>query len=136
VQVRAEADELMLRHASGQGVKVFEETRVESLDFEENKDIPLARPISASWKNKSGQTGSIKFDWLIDASGRQGIISTKYLKNRIYREGLRNVAAYGYWKGVTVFDKGGPRSNAPWFECLTGEARIISHFDLPWLISF
>ncbi|KAJ8518265.1 hypothetical protein ONZ45_g4620 [Pleurotus djamor] len=115
---RAEADELMLRHASSQGVKVFEEVRVETLDFQEvDSDSP--RPVSASWKKKSGEKGTISFDWLIDASGRQGIMCTKYLKNRIYREGLRNVAAYGYWKNVTIFDKGGPRSNAPWFECLT-----------------
>jgi len=111
----------MIRHAENQGVKVFEETRVESIRFENDGDPASSRPVSATWKRKSGETGIIKFDWLIDASGRQGIISTKYLKNRIYREGLRNVAAYGYWTGVTVFDEGGPRSNAPWFECLTGE---------------
>lgn len=111
----------MIRHAENQGVKVFEETRVESISFENDGDPASSRPVSAIWKRKSGETGIIKFDWVIDASGRQGIISTKYLKNRIYREGLRNVAAYGYWTGVTVFDEGGPRSNAPWFECLTGE---------------
>nr|A0A0U3C228.1 RecName: Full=Flavin-dependent halogenase armH5 [Armillaria mellea]ALT31852.1 ArmH5 [Armillaria mellea] len=119
---RAEADELMLRHAASQGVKIFEETRVESITFSESVDnsvSPESRPIAASWKNKSGQVGKISFNWLIDASGRQGIMSTKYMKNRIYREGLRNVAAYGYWKDVTVFEEGGPRSNAPWFECLT-----------------
>ncbi|KIJ54121.1 hypothetical protein M422DRAFT_73736 [Sphaerobolus stellatus SS14] len=116
---RAEADEIMIRHAEKRGVKVFEQTRVESISFENDGDPATARPIAAAWKNKSGETGTIKFDWLIDASGRQGIMSTKYLKNRIYREGLRNVAAYGYWQNVSVFDEGGPRSNAPWFECLT-----------------
>lgn len=109
---------MMLRHAASQGVKVFEETRVDSITFDE----PGTRPVSATWKNKSGQTGTIEFDWLIDASGRQGIMTTKYLKNRIYRESLRNVAAYGYWNGVSVYDEGGPRSNAPWFECLTGNS--------------
>jgi len=117
--VRAEADEIMIRHAEKQGAKVFEETRVESIHFENGGDPASSRPVHAIWKRKSGETGIIQFDWVIDASGRQGIISTKYLKNRIYREGLRNVAAYGYWTGVTVFDEGGPRSNAPWFECLT-----------------
>lgn len=109
----------MLRHAAKKGVNVFEETRVESLQFT-NPDDPTSRPISAAWKTKGGETGQIAFDWLVDASGRQGLMSNKYLKNRIYREGLRNVAAYGYWKGVEIFDKGGPRANAPVFEPLSG----------------
>jgi flavin-dependent dehydrogenase len=111
----------MIRHAEAQGVKVYEETRVESISFENDGDPKSSRPIAATWKRKTGETGTIKFDWLIDASGRQGIMSSRYLENRLYREGLRNVAAYGYWKGVKVFEKGGPRSNAPWFECLTGK---------------
>ncbi|PSR75113.1 hypothetical protein PHLCEN_2v9298 [Hermanssonia centrifuga] len=98
---RAEADELMIRHAEKQGVKVFEETRVTDISFENGADPAEARPVSATWSNKSGETGTILFDWLIDASGRQGILSTKYLKNRIFREGLRNVAAYGYWTDKT-----------------------------------
>jgi flavine halogenase len=118
----------MIRHAEKQGVKVFEETRVESILFE-GDDASSSRPISAAWKNKSGQQGTITFDWLIDASGRQGIVSTKYLKNRIYREGLRNVAAYGYWTNCSIFDEGGPRENAPWFECLTGKSIMISTFS-------
>ncbi|KAK0196714.1 FAD/NAD-binding domain-containing protein [Armillaria mellea] len=112
--VRAEADELMLRHAASQGVKLI--TFSESIH---NGISPESRPIVASWKNKSGQVGEISFDWLIDTSGQQGIMTTKYMKNRIYHEGLRNVAAYGYWKDATLFEEGGPRSNAPWFECLT-----------------
>jgi len=88
--IRAQADEVIIRHASAQGVKVFEGTEVESISFEDNKDT--GRPVSAFWKNKQGESGTIKFEWLIDASGRQGVMSTKYLKNRIYCEGLRNVA--------------------------------------------
>ncbi len=118
VQFRAEADELMLRHAAQQGVRVFEEVRVESIEFA-GSDPMTSRPITANWKSKLGETGALSFDWLIDASGRQGLMATKYLKNRIYREGLRNVAAYGYWENVPV-EEGGPRQNATWIECLTG----------------
>ncbi|CCM02243.1 uncharacterized protein FIBRA_04324 [Fibroporia radiculosa] len=99
--LREDMDKLMLDHAVEQGVKVFEETRVESLIFEGGTDS--GRPISAFWKNKQGGSGSIKFEWLVDASGRQGLMSTKYLKNRLIREGLKNVAVYGYWKGVTRY---------------------------------
>ncbi|KAH7872221.1 FAD/NAD-binding domain-containing protein [Lentinula edodes] len=116
--LRAEADEIMLQHAASQGVLVFEETRVNEVYFQP-MEAHSSRPVSATWTHKSGRTGKITFDWLIDASGREGILSTKYLRNRIFREGLCNVALYGYWKNVTAFNEGGPRSNAPWFECLT-----------------
>ncbi|KAJ4469986.1 hypothetical protein C8J55DRAFT_537748 [Lentinula edodes] len=101
--LRAEADEIMLQHAASQGVL----TRVNEVYFQP-MEAHSSRPVSATWTHKSGRTGKITFDWLIDASGREGILSTKHLRNRIFREGLRNVALYG-----------GPRSNAPWFECLT-----------------
>ena len=42
------------------------------------KDVKVAdigRPVSATYKHKDGTTGSIKFDYLIDASGRQGLVS-------------------------------------------------------------
>jgi flavine halogenase len=109
----------MLRHAAKKGVNVIEETRVTDIEFT-NPDDPTSRPVAAIWKNKAGETGRIAFDWLVDASGRQGIMSMKYLKNRIYREGLRNVAVYGYWKNVKIFEQGGPRANAPVFETLSG----------------
>ncbi|KAF7297349.1 Flavin-dependent halogenase armH5 [Mycena indigotica] len=111
--VRSEADELLLRYATSQSAQVFEETRVEWLDFDGS------RPIRAHWTRKSGSRGSIEFDWLIDASGRQSIMATKYLKNRIVRDALRNVAVYGYWRGAAIFNEGGPRHGAPLFECLS-----------------
>ncbi|KAJ7176705.1 FAD/NAD-binding domain-containing protein [Mycena filopes] len=117
--VRSEADELFLRHAAAESVRVFEDTRVESLVFEDGGDPATSRPISANWTRKSGESGSINFSYLVDASGRQGIMATKYLKHRVNREALRNVAVYGYWTDVAIFDEGGPRSNAPLFECLS-----------------
>ncbi|KAJ7499483.1 FAD/NAD-binding domain-containing protein [Mycena latifolia] len=110
--VRSEADDLF-RHAASQSVQVSEDCRVESLDFDADGDPSLARPIRANWTRKSGQSGTIEFDWLIDASGRQA---------------LRNVVVYGFWTDVAIFDEGGPRSDAPFLECLSdklGCARLI-----------
>ncbi|KAK7035341.1 hypothetical protein VNI00_011872 [Paramarasmius palmivorus] len=115
--VRAEADDILLRHAEEQGAQVFEETRVESIDFE--GDPKTSRPIAANWVRKDGTKGKTTFDWLIDASGRSGIISTKYLENREMRESLRNIAVWGYWKGAKIFAEGTPRAYSPWFEALT-----------------
>jgi len=108
-------DEIMLRHAESQGVQVFEETTVTGIKFDGS------RPIAANWSNKEGVTGEISFDWLIDASGRAGVMSTKYLKNRIMRESLRNVAVWGYWKdckGIGTIDP--LQKGAGYFETLSG----------------
>ncbi|KAJ7877968.1 hypothetical protein B0H14DRAFT_1663687 [Mycena olivaceomarginata] len=117
--IRSEMDELLLRHAEKQGVTVFEETRVESIEFE--GDPASSRPIAATWTKKNGTTGKTAFDWLIDATGRAGIMSTKYLKNREMRESLRNTAVWGYFTGVKRYGEGTKKANSGWFEALTDE---------------
>ncbi|KAF8162502.1 hypothetical protein K438DRAFT_2025490 [Mycena galopus ATCC 62051] len=117
--IRSEMDELFLNHAEKQGAKVFQETRVESIDFE--GDPATSRPKAANWKKKDGSTGKTEFDWLIDATGKAGIMSTKYLKNRQMRECLRNVAVWGYWTGVKRHGEGTFKANAGWFEALTDQ---------------
>ncbi|MFB2918245.1 NAD(P)/FAD-dependent oxidoreductase [Aerosakkonema funiforme] len=99
---RDEFDKLLLDHAKSQGVKVFEGVEVCSLSFEGE------RPISAicSLTNEKSQTKEICFDFLIDASGRSGLMSTRYLKNREYHTVFQNVAVWGYWKNTKPFDKG------------------------------
>jgi hypothetical protein len=93
-------DNLMFRHAEKEGVIAFDETKVDSIEFENNGDPKTSRPIAANWTNKAGQKGRIAFDWLVDASGKAGVMSTQYLKNRVMRESFRNVAVWSYWKGI------------------------------------
>src|SRR6266568_2028990 len=92
--VRAEFDHLLLEHAKSQGVKVFEGTAIRSLSFDGD------RPRSARWEQVVGgsDSGEITFDYLIDASGRAGIMATRYLKNRHLHEAFQNVALWGYWQ--------------------------------------
>jgi len=118
LQIRSQADEIMLRHAESEGATVFEETKVTEVQFEGGN--PNNRAISATWLSKKGQTGTISFGHIIDASGRNGIICTKYLKNRTYNEDLRNVAVWGYWKNGGHYLAGTPRDNSPLSEALTG----------------
>ena len=93
--VRSEFDHLLLEHAKSQGVKVYEGTTIRSLTFDGD------RPRSAMWSQASGsKTGEITFDYLIDASGRAGIMSTHYLKNRRFHEAFQNVALWGYWQNA------------------------------------
>src|SRR5215467_9983645 len=78
--VRSEFDHLLLEHAKSQGVKVFEGTEIRSLSFDGD------RPASASWSQVVGgsDAGVISFEYLVDASGRAGVIAMHYLKNRHY----------------------------------------------------
>lgn len=93
--VRAEFDHLLLEHARSQGVKVFEGTAIRSLSFDGQ------RPVGALWEQGDGaENGEITFDYLIDASGRAGIMATRYLKNRHFHEAFQNVALWGYWQGA------------------------------------
>lgn len=116
-QLRSEFDELLLKHAAECGARVFNGISINEIQFSDtNKDVP----VSASWTSKTGQTGAISFQWLVDCSGRNGIMSTKYLKNRRFNESLRNIATWGYWTGAGVYSPGTDRENAPWFEALTG----------------
>ena len=90
----------MLDHAETSGAHTFQGVKVESIQFIPAPDFPEdtsisnpGRASSAIWSRKAdGATGSIKFDYLVDASGRNGIMSTRYLKNRKFNAALKNVA--------------------------------------------
>jgi flavin-dependent dehydrogenase len=98
--VRSEFDQFMLDHARSQGVRVFEGVEVRSLEFEGE------RPVAASWLIKysdngdRGKQGEIRFDYLVDASGRNGVMANHYLKNRRYHKVFQNIAVWGYWKNT------------------------------------
>lgn len=132
--IRSEFDEILLRHASESGATVLEEHKVTEILFtkvasslgselgakEENNE--LGRPTSARYTSPKG-AGTIEFDYLVDASGRGGVMSTKYLKNRRMNQSLKNIACWGYWTGdLKMYHPGTGRENAPWFEALTDES--------------
>lgn len=124
---------MMLRHAQKSGAQVFEGVKVNSVEFAQangtngTSDSQSAhphpgRPVSASYSRKEdGLTGVIKFDYIVDSSGRTGLLNTKYLKNRHYSDGLKNVANWGYWKGTGKYSPGTERENVPYFEALRGQ---------------
>ncbi|KAG9311921.1 hypothetical protein JVU11DRAFT_8182 [Chiua virens] len=121
---RADFDKMLLDHAKGSGTRVYERTRVTSIRFSND------RPVSAEWTRSRSETGSpdhaaqgeISFDFVIDASGRAGLISDRHLKNRHYNESLRNIALWGYWTGVGTYGLGTGREGAPWFEALRDDS--------------
>ena len=100
--VRADFDKLLLDHACETGVTVIEGTAVRELEFDGE------RPCAAHWVSTAdpAQRGRIEFDYLVDASGRGGLMATRYLKNRRFHDVFRNVAAWSYWKDVKPLAKG------------------------------
>lgn len=124
--VRSESDELIFKHAAKSGAQTFDQTKVESIEFEPteeawNNDLPNpGRPVSAKWSRKDGSSGIIKFGDIIDASGRVGIVSTKHWKNRRYNQGLKNIATWGYFQGTGSYGVGTNREGQPFFEALNG----------------
>lgn len=49
----------------------------------------------------------------------------RYLKNRRYNSSLKNVAVWGYWRGVGMYGGGTYRENAPFFEALSGTQKFL-----------
>lgn len=126
--MRSEADQLMFKHAGENGAQVFDGVKVNSIEFEQIDGLTvdpslseLGRPVSATWSCKAtGEKGSITFEYLIDATGRAGLVSTKYMKNRRYNQGLKNVASWGYWSNAGSYGVGTPREGDPYFEAIEG----------------
>lgn len=125
--IRSESDHLMFKHAAKSGAQTFDQTKVESLEFVpadeawENSLPNPGRPISATWSRKDGSSGVIKFDDIIDASGRVGMVTTKYLKNRKYNQSLKNLAMWGYFKNTGSYGVGTRKEGQPYFEALEGK---------------
>lgn len=94
---RAVFDHLLLRHAAAAGAAVHEGIEVRALDFD-----GAGRPCRAHWVRRTGESasGEIAFDYLVDASGRHGLMSARYLRNRRFHRVFQNVAYWSYWTGA------------------------------------
>ncbi|TJZ57379.1 NAD(P)/FAD-dependent oxidoreductase [Streptomyces piniterrae] len=109
--IRSEFDHILLDHARGQGVRVREQTNVRHVTFDEG------RATSCSWSAPDREDGRTDFRWLIDASGRAGVLAARQLRTRRFHDVFRNVATWGYWRGAA------PLEGAP--------AGAIGVFSLP-----
>lgn len=90
---RAEFDQILLENSAEQGAEVHQGRRVTGLDFDGD------RPVAASWTDADGTSGRHEFDYLVDCSGRAGLMVNRYLGGRQVHESFRNVAVWGYWHG-------------------------------------
>ncbi|KAJ3998709.1 hypothetical protein F5050DRAFT_1742720 [Lentinula boryana] len=134
--VRSEFDELLLNHARSCGASVFEQTKATAVNFKCDCGSETKKPVSVSWAltppgkgpasmketSEAIIRGTTSFKYLIDTSGRAGLMSNKYLNNRHYNQALKNIAIWGYWKNVGSYGVGTPREGAPYFEALLDES--------------
>lgn len=97
--IRSEFDKILLDHAASEGVTVWQQVEVQKIYFTEEGE---KRPYKATVGPVGKPNGrwDITFDYVVDASGRAGLLSTRYLRNRQYHEAFKNIAVWGYWENA------------------------------------
>lgn len=102
--LRADFDQILLENAKSNGVSVLEGAEVKRLRFDGD------RPRSAVWssigRNGQSQEYETGFDFVIDASGRAGVMATRHLRSRRHHEVFKNIAVWGYWKNAKKLPAG------------------------------
>jgi flavin-dependent dehydrogenase len=94
--IRSEFDRLLFEHARDSGAVAVDECTATRIVFD-----GASRPVATEYKTGDGRTGSVGFDSLVDASGLDGIMATRHLKNRAFQDTFMNVALVRYWRGTT-----------------------------------
>ncbi|WP_280252709.1 NAD(P)/FAD-dependent oxidoreductase [Nocardia abscessus] len=88
-------DDILLRNAAEQGAKVIEHATVTNVLFEGD------RPTAVEWTVEGDdQVNTVEIDFLVDASGRAGVLAKKQLVERQQHPAFRNVAVWSYWEGA------------------------------------
>ena len=95
---RADYDEILLRNAAKRGAEVVEGATVKRVAFDGD------RPVSVEWTHRESpeRVQRVAFDYLVDASGRAGVLSQQHLRMRTAHEVFQNVAVWSYWTGTRL----------------------------------
>ncbi|AEA60205.1 NAD(P)/FAD-dependent oxidoreductase [Burkholderia gladioli] len=94
---RAQYDEILLRNASHQGAQVIEGATVKRVLFDGE------RAVAAEWTRAGeDELHTVRFDHVIDASGRHGVLSQQHFDMRQQHEVFQNVAMWSYWSGAEL----------------------------------
>jgi flavin-dependent dehydrogenase len=95
---RDDFDSVLLEHARASGVEVVEDATAKEVVFDGD------RPVAARWvRGEDRDTPLVtEFDYLVDASGRAGVLSLQTFRSREPHDVFRNVAIWGYWKGASL----------------------------------
>jgi flavin-dependent dehydrogenase len=94
---RAAYDHILLCNAKEQGVKVIEGATVKRVLFEGD------RATGAEWVRRGdSHVNTARFRYIVDASGRTGVLSQQHFKMRSQHAIFQNIAIWGYWKGARL----------------------------------
>jgi flavin-dependent dehydrogenase len=94
---RATYDDILLRNATKQGAAVTEGATVNKIIFEGD------RAVAAEWTRAGDDTvHTVRFRFVIDASGRNGVLSRQHFGNRREHDVFQNIAVWGYWTGAKL----------------------------------
>lgn len=89
-------DEILLRHAEKEGVQVFEE--VAALDVDINDD-----GVTVTYSDNRGDTkmlGTIRCRYLVDATGYQTLMASKYKTRKLVGQSGHYVGIWGYFRNA------------------------------------
>jgi flavin-dependent dehydrogenase len=90
---RADFDKLLLDHAAESGAEVREETGVDKVDFSEEE-------AALTILSKDRTAEQIRARYIIDASGRNSILSAKFKLKKNY-EHLQKVSIFAHYDGMS-----------------------------------
>ena len=97
--VRSEFDELLLRHARGEGVDVREEHKVTNVLFDRDSE----RCTGVKFKNSQGEVQTATAKYTVDATGQAAVLGRQF--NLVEDdEKLKNIATWTYFKNVQQYD--------------------------------
>lgn len=84
-------DDILLRKAGAVGAQVFQGVQVTTID-------DLEGPITTvNYRDADGQPGCLKTRYVLDCSGQAAVVANQ-LKMRVFDEGLRFSAFWGYYR--------------------------------------
>lgn len=92
---RADFDQVLLTHAGTQGVEVVQGAQVKAVTFDGDR-------AAGAWWVRDGRRHDAEFDFVVDASGRAGVLSAQHFRNRQAHDVFRNVAIWSYYRGGSL----------------------------------
>jgi len=93
---RGEFDHILLKNSMRLGAEVHEQTKVKDVDVQSAPDS-----VSVQAVDESGKETTYRGRFLIDASGRDALLGSKYGWRRL-REELDRTAVWSHWTGVKL----------------------------------
>jgi flavin-dependent dehydrogenase len=90
---RSRFDAILLDNARSKGVQVQHGVSAQSVTFDGTGRPTAVHCVS----EEDGKFTVDDFDFLVDASGRNGLLSARHLRNRQPHPFFRNVAIWSYW---------------------------------------